>query len=58
MLECGLLDRQRFANQVEARLPVFDFIAPRPRRLSGLLDQLPSSHIILADAKALADGLS
>jgi hypothetical protein len=27
-------------------------------RLSGLLDQLPSSHIILADAKALVDELS
>jgi putative transposase len=25
-LECELLDRQRFKNQVEARLAVFDFI--------------------------------
>jgi putative transposase len=39
-LECELLDRQRFATQVEARLAVFEFIEGRynPHRRHSALD--------------------
>jgi putative transposase len=39
-LECELLDRRRFKNQLEARLAVFDFIEGfyNPRRIHSALD--------------------
>lgn len=58
-LECELLDRRRFKNQVEARMAVFDFIEGwyNPHRRHSSLDYLsPMNYELRAGAAIKAEG--
>lgn len=57
-LECELLDRRRFKNQVEARMAVFDFIEGwyNPHRRHSSLDYLsPTNYELRAGAEVRAE---
>jgi putative transposase len=57
-LECELLDRRRFKNQVEARMAVFDFIEGwyNPHRRHSSLEYLsPMNYEIRAGAEVKAE---
>lgn len=57
-LECELLDRRRFKNQVEARMAVFDFIEGwyNPHRRHSSLDYLsPMNYELRAGAEVKAE---
>lgn len=59
-LECELLDRSRFKNQVEARMAVFDFIEGwyNPHRRHSSLDYLsPMKYELRAGAEVRAESV-